>query len=259
MSESIVLYEVVNRIAYITINRTEKRNALSPELITLLTAFLEKAGEDRDVKVVILKANGSVFSAGADLAYLQQLQRNNYEENLADSNLLKTLFTTILYLPKIVIAQVEGHAIAGGCGLATACDIIFAVPEANFGYTEVKLGFVPAIVSCLLMRKTSETIAKNILLTGELFSAEVALSYNLITFVTNKEEIAQKVNDFAVNLCEGSSGNSLSVTKQLINKTTYESLEKSLTLAVELNAKVRESEDFKKGIASFLNKEKIKW
>jgi methylglutaconyl-CoA hydratase len=259
MSESIVLYEVTNRIASITINRVEKRNALNPELVTLLTHFLVEAGKDDNVKVVILKANGSVFSAGADLAYLQQLQRNSYEENLADSNNLKNLFTTILYLPKIVIAQVEGHAIAGGCGLATVCDVIFAVPEANFGYTEVKLGFVPAIVSCLLMRKTSETIAKQILLTGELFSAETALKYNLITFVTNKEEIAQKVTDFALNLCENSSTQALSVTKQLINETTYAELEKSLTLAVQINAKVRESEDFKRGIASFLNKEKIKW
>lgn len=259
MSESIVLYEVVNRIASITINRSEKRNALNPELVASLTRFLVTAGEDDNVKVVILKANGFVFSAGADLAYLQQLQKNSYEENLADSNLLKELFTTILYLPKIVIAQVEGHAIAGGCGLATVCDVIFAVPEANFGYTEVKLGFVPAIVSCLLMRKTSETIAKKILLTGELFSAEEALNYNLISFVTKKEEIAQKVTDFALNLCTSSSTNSLKVTKQLINETTYAGLEESLAVAVKVNAKVRESEDFRKGIASFLNKEKIKW
>ncbi|SFG76412.1 enoyl-CoA hydratase/isomerase family protein [Pedobacter insulae] len=259
MSEPIVLYEVRNRIASIIINRVEKRNALNPELVNLLTHYLVKAGEDVDVKVVILKANGPVFSAGADLAYLQQLQRNSYEENLADSKNLKELFTTILYLPKIVIAQVEGHAIAGGCGLATVCDVIFAVPEANFGYTEVKLGFVPAIVSCLLMRKTSETIAKQILLTGELFSAETALNYNLISFVTNQAEIAQKVNDFALNLCANSSTSSLSVTKQLINEVTYDGLEKSLESAVQINARVRESEDFKKGIASFINKEKIKW
>ncbi len=259
MSESIVLYEVVNRIASITINRSEKRNALNPELVASLTHCLVTAGEDDNVKVIILKANGLVFSAGADLAYLQQLQKNSYEENLADSDHLKKLFTTILYLPKVVIAQVEGHAIAGGCGLATVCDVIFAVPEANFGYTEVKLGFVPAIVSCLLMRKTSETIVKKILLTGELFSAEEALNYNLISFVTKKEEIAQKVTDFALNLCTNSSTNSLKVTKQLINEITYAGLEESLALAVEVNAKVRESEDFRKGIASFLNKEKINW
>lgn len=259
MSEPIVLYDVANRIATITLNRPEKRNALNPELVASLTSFLVKAGNDDAVKVIVLKANGTAFSAGADLAYLQQLQHNTYKENLADSNHLKTLFTTILYLPKIVIAQVEGHAIAGGCGLATACDIIFAVPDASFGYTEVKLGFVPAIVSCLLMRKTSETIAKHILLTGELFSADAALKFNLITFVTERKEINQKVTDYALSLCNHSSANALKVTKQLINETTYAGLEESLTLAVKINAKVRESDDFKKGIASFLNKEKIKW
>ena len=122
MSADIVLYEVKDRIASITLNRVEKRNALNPELVEQLTNYLLKAEEDDEVKVVILKANGTTFSAGADLAYLQQLQQNSYEENLADSNNLKKLFTTICYLPKIVIAQVEGHAIAGGCGLATVCE-----------------------------------------------------------------------------------------------------------------------------------------
>ena len=259
MAEHLVLYEVKDRIATITLNRVEKRNALNPDLVEQLTNSLLIAEEDNDVKVIILKANGAVFSAGADLAYLQQLQQNSYEENLADSNQLKKLFTTICYLPKIVIAQVEGHAIAGGCGLATVCDIIFAVPEANFGYTEVKLGFVPAIVSCFLLRKTSETIAKKILLTGELFSAEQALAYNLITFVTKPEEINQKANEFALSICNNASSNSLMITKQLINQTTYPLLEKTLDMAVQINARVRESDDFKKGVASFLNKEKINW
>lgn len=259
MNESIVLYEVVNRVAYVTLNRPEKRNALNPALVNALNTALLKAGADPEVKVVILKANGTVFSAGADLAYLQQLQKNSYTENLSDSNSLKELFTTILYLPKVVIAQVEGHAIAGGCGLATVCDIIFSVPEANYGYTEVKLGFVPAIVSCLLMRKTSETLAKRLLFSAELFSADQALAYNLITFVTKKEEIAQSVVDFAENLCENASGHSLGVTKQLINEVSYPTLAASLDQAVEINAKVRESEDFKRGIASFLEKKQIKW
>lgn len=259
MTSPLVLYTVDNRIATISLNRPDKRNAFNPELVSALTKTLLKASDDDEVKVIILKAIGGVFSAGADLAYLQQLQNNTHEENVQDSENLKTLFTTIYYLPKVVIAQVEGHAIAGGCGLATVCDITFAVPEANFGYTEVKLGFVPAIVSCFLMRKTSETIAKKILLSGDLFSAEQALAYNLITYVTNKEEISQRVQDFALKLCEETSGNSLMVTKQLIGQTTNPELEKSLNLAVKINARVRESEDFKKGIASFISKEKIKW
>ncbi|RZL26080.1 MAG: enoyl-CoA hydratase/isomerase family protein, partial [Pedobacter sp.] len=158
--ENLVLYSVEKRIATITINRPEKRNALNPPLISELTEKFIRASEDDDVKVVVLNANGASFSAGADLEYLQQLQQNSFEENVADSNNLKRLFTTIYYLPKVVIAQVEGHAIAGGCGLATICDIVFATPESNFGYTEVKIGFVPAIVSCFLKQKVSETVAK---------------------------------------------------------------------------------------------------
>jgi len=259
MTSPLVLYSVADRIATICLNRPDKRNAFNPELVSALTKALLQASDDEEVKVIILKAAGNTFSAGADLAYLQQLQYNTHEENVKDSEHLKTLFTTIYYLPKVVIAQVEGHAIAGGCGLATVCDITFAVPEANFGYTEVKLGFVPAIVSCFLLRKTGETIAKKLLLTGDLFSAAQALAYNLITYVTNKDEISQTVQDFALKLCEEASGNSLMVTKQLIGQTTNPSLENSLNLAVQINARVRESADFKKGIAAFLEKEKIKW
>ena len=259
MKEPLVIYSVSDRIATITLNRPEKRNALNPEMVRLLTEKMQEAAADQEVKIIILKAMGNTFSAGADLAYLQQLQHYTYEENLADSQNLCNLFSTIYFLPKVVIAQVEGHAIAGGCGLATVCDLIFSVPEANFGYTEVKLGFVPAIVSCFLMRKTSETLAKQLLLTGELFSAKQAYDYGLINFVTNKDNIDQKVQDFALNLCFTTSANSLRVTKQLMDQTTNPDLVKSLELAVKINASVRDSQDFKKGIASFLNKEKINW
>ena len=259
MEEPLVLYAIADRIATITLNRPEKRNALNPEMVNLLTAKMLEAAADEQVKVVILKANGSSFSAGADLAYLQQLQHYSFEENLEDSRNLKNLYYTIYTLPKVVIAQVEGHAIAGGCGLTTVCDFVFAVPEANFGYTEVKLGFVPAIVSCFLMRKTSETLAKQLLLTGELFNAQQAYDYGLINFVTNKEIIGQKARDFALNLCDTTSANSLMVTKQLITQTTHPGLSQSLDIAVQLNAQVRNSHDFKLGIASFLQKEKINW
>jgi len=255
----LLLYSVEERIATISLNRPEKRNAFSPELVSELTQALLRAAEDEQVKVVILKAEGSVFSAGADLAYLQELSDNTFEENVRDSENLRKLFTTLYYLPKVVIAQVEGHAIAGGCGLATICDLTFAVPEALFGYTEVKLGFVPAIVSCFLVRQTSETIAKQILLSGDLFTADEALAYNLINYIYPKDEIENEVRKYALKLCSETSGNSLMITKQLIGQTTNPGLEKSLNIAVQLNARVRESEDFKKGIAAFLQKEQIKW
>lgn len=259
MENSLVLYQVDQRVAYLTLNRAEKRNALNPALVEQLTNALLKAQDDASAKVVVIKANGAVFSAGADLAYMQQLQHFTYEENVADSNHLKTLFETIRTLSKVVIAQVEGHAIAGGCGLATICDIVFAVPEAKFGYTEVKLGFVPAIVSCYLVQKVGETLAKKLLLTGELFTAEDALRYNLITYVTKAEDICQIVENFAVDLCNNASGNSLMLTKQLINQTSNTWLGECLTNAVSSNAQTRESDDFKKGIGAFLAKEKIKW
>lgn len=259
MTEPLVLYSVSNRIATITLNRPEKRNAFSAELVDLLTETLLEASEDDQVKVIILKANGPAFCAGADLEYLQELQSNSYEANLSDSENLKRLYTTIYYLPKIVIAQIEGAAIAGGCGLATVCDISFAVPEATFGYTEVKLGFVPAIVTCFLIRKTSETFVKRILLSGEIFSAQQALDSGLITFISEKLEIEDKVQHYAATLCEQTSSNALMVTKQLIGQTTNQALEKSLELAVSINARVRDSADFKRGVASFLKKELIKW
>ncbi len=259
MAQSLVLYSVKERVATITLNRPEKKNALNPDVVEQLTSAFNRAAEDEGVKVIILNASESTFSAGADLSYLQQIRENSYEENLADSERLKQLFTTIYYLPKVVIAQVEGHAIAGGCGLATVCDITFAVPEAQFGYTEVKLGFVPAIVSCFLLAKTNETIAKRLLLSGSLFPAEEALQLGLITYVTNKENIGLKVREFALSLCSETSANSLMVTKQLIGQTNNPSLEKRLAMAVSINARARDSEDFKKGITAFLNKEKIEW
>jgi methylglutaconyl-CoA hydratase len=144
---SLVIYTVKDRVGYITMNRPEKRNALSHELVMELTHAFDTAENDLSVKVIVLKAQGDAFCAGADLAYLQQLQNYSFEQNLEDSRQLKNLFLKIYQLKKVVIAQVQGHALAGGCGLATVCDFTFAVPEAKLGYTEVKIGFIPALVS----------------------------------------------------------------------------------------------------------------
>ncbi|PST83315.1 methylglutaconyl-CoA hydratase [Pedobacter yulinensis] len=257
--EKVILYAVDRRIASITLNRPDKRNALNPDLVSELKDALRAADEDPAVKVIVIKAAGSSFSAGADLAYLQQIGNNSYEENLKDSQRLAELFRLIHRLEKIVIAQVEGHAIAGGCGLAAVCDISFAIPEAIFGYTETRIGFVPAIVASFLLRKIPGNVARELLLTGRTFSAAEALTYGLINFVTKKEEITQKVSEFAIDLCENNSGNSLAVTKRLVTMNLNTSLEDSLENAIRINAEVRESEDFKKGIGSFLRKEKLNW
>ena len=252
-------YEVLNRIAYITINRPEKRNALNLELVASLKQAFLYAKDDNNVKIVILQADGEVFSAGADLAYLQQLQTNSYEENVTDSAALKDLFYSIYTFPKIVIAQVEGHAIAGGCGLASICDIVFAIPEAKFGYTEVKIGFIPALVACFLVRKLGEARTKELLLSGDLIDAETASRYGLINFVVEKNNIRENVKKYAENLTSGTSAQSISLTKQLLNIVQNSSLESSLEEAVLFNASARATIDCKQGISAFLNKEKLEW
>ncbi|MFT5970902.1 MAG: methylglutaconyl-CoA hydratase [Flavobacteriales bacterium] len=255
----LVNYSCDNRIGIITLNRPEKRNALNEQVVIELKAAFNEAASDDSCKVIVLKANGDAFCAGADLGYLQQLQKNSFEENLEDSRNLKDLFEQIQYLNKVVIAQVEGHAIAGGCGLATVCDFTFSVPEAKFGYTEVKIGFVPAIVSVFLVRKIGEAKAKDLLLTGRLIDALEAEQMSLIYKVVSKNEIEIAVNAFAEKLCLQTSAASLALTKKLIADIAPLSYKDAFELAAETNAKARETEDCKKGIAAFLNKVKLTW
>lgn len=256
---SLVLYSVANQTAYLTLNRPEKRNALSPELVAELRLAFDKAEQDATVKLVVLKANGESFCAGADLGYLQQLQKFSFEENLADSQNLKELFLRIYSLKKVVIAQVQGHALAGGCGLATVCDFTFAVPEAKFGYTEVRIGFIPALVAVFLIRKIGEQNARQLLLTGELIKAETAHTLGLITKVVPPDDLEACVNQFAQNLIKQNSAQSMQLTKRLINDVQNLTLEEALNHAAHQNAKARATEDCKKGIAAFLNKQEIKW
>jgi methylglutaconyl-CoA hydratase len=256
---SLVEYSVKERVGYITLNRPDKRNALSHELIEELKSTFIKAEQDVDVKIVVLNANGESFCAGADLAYLQQLQNFSYDENLADSNHLKELFQKIYSLKKVVIAQVQGHALAGGCGLANVCDFTFAVPEAKFGYTEVKIGFIPALVAVFLVRKIGEQKARQLLLTGEIIKAEEALARGIVTRVVSKEELNATVFDFAQNLIKSNSSQSMELTKQLILEAQGLRLEDALNLAATMNAKARATDDCKKGIAAFLNKQELRW
>jgi methylglutaconyl-CoA hydratase len=256
---NLVTYEVKDRIGYITLNRPEKRNALSFELVSELKSAFGQAENDPLVKVIILNANGDSFCAGADLAYLQNLQQFSYEQNLDDSNHLKELFYQIYTLKKVVIAQVQGHALAGGCGLATVCDFAFAVPEAKLGYTEVKIGFIPAIVMIFLIRKIGEQKAKHLLLSGELITAEVAERWNLINQVITKDQLQTFVYGFAQKLIKNNSAQSIEVTKQMIAAVQSLPLEEALQHASRMNAQARGTEDCKKGIAAFLNKQDLQW
>lgn len=255
----LVEYQVKDRIGVITLNRSEKRNALSQELVADLKEAFSNAERDDEVKVIVLKANGEAFCAGADLGYLQQLQKFSYEQNLQDSNHLKELFLKIYAHPKVVIAQVQGHALAGGCGLATVCDFSYAVPEAKFGYTEVKIGFIPAIVTVFLLRKIGEAKSKDLLLGGDLITAEQAVQMGLINRVVPIEKLETEVLGLAKRLVEGNSAQSMKLTKQMIAKVQSESIGDALNYAAEMNARARGTDDCKRGIEAFLKKEKIIW
>lgn len=254
-----IQYSTNNRLAIIVLNRPDKRNALNSIMASELFETFKKAELDNNVKIVVLKANGDAFCAGADLAYLKDLNTFSYEENLEDSMNLKEMFRQIYKMKKIVIAQIEGHAIAGGAGLATVCDLVFSVPDAKFGFTEVKIGFVPAIVSIFAIRKFGESHTKNLLFSGDLISAAKAQDIGLVNFISDKEKIDSEVQKFANHLLNNTSANSLALTKNLINKIQDMDLEAALDYAARLNALARGSDDCKKGIGAFLNKEKIVW
>jgi len=256
---SLVNYSVKNRIGYITLNRPEKRNALNAEMVTALKNAFTQAENDNTCKVIVLQANGEAFCAGADLGYLQQLQNNTYAENLQDSSHLMELFKQIYTHKKAIIGKIQGHALAGGCGLATVCDISFSIPVAKFGYTEVKIGFVPAIVKVFLIRKIGEGKARELLLTGKIFKAEEAKNYGLINYVSDAAAIDNEVVQFATKLCNETSGQSISLIKEMIAEVQHHSVDEGLKYAAEINAKARATPDCKKGIQAFLNKEKITW
>jgi methylglutaconyl-CoA hydratase len=253
-----VLFYAQNQIGYVTLNRPEKRNALNPSMVSELKIALESFRNNENVKVVVLQAEGESFCAGADLAYLQQLQHNSYEENLADSQSLMELFKTILSFPKVVIAKVNGPAIAGGCGLATVCDFAFASDKASFGYSEVKIGFVPAIVMVFLAKKIGEAKARAMLLSGNNITASEAVQQGLINKHLAPNELDDFVEGFAQNLCKQNSSESMKMVKEMLIHMPQD-YNTALKYAAEMNAKARGTSDCKKGISAFLNKEKIVW
>jgi len=254
-----VEYTTNDRLGYITINRPEKRNALNFELVKELRHAFVEVENDQNIKVVILRANGEVFCAGADLDFLKQLQNSSYEENLEDSRNLKELFRLIYKLKKIVIAQIQGHAIAGGAGLVSVCDFCFSVPEARFGFTEVKIGFVPAIVMVFLLCKIPNHQARELLLTGNLVNAQKAAEIGLVNWIVPKSDIEGQVLQFAQDLCLNNSHTSMATTKEMMAELLTPNLEESLEYSSRMNAESRSTEDWLKGISAFLAKKKITW
>ncbi len=246
-------------VATITLNRPEKRNAISFELIDDLTAALEAARESA-AQVVMVTGAGKAFCSGMDLESLKTLSAagRSYEDNLKDSQTMARLFRTIYDFPKPTIAAVNGPAIAGGTGIATACDFTLASTEAKFGYTEVRIGFIPAIVSSLLKRQVGEKHARDLLLTGRIFGAEEAFRMGLVNEVLEPEKLMPRARELAAALMENSP-TSVRLTKSLLSEYAREQLDREMKLGQEENARIRATEDFREGVTAFLEKRKPKW
>lgn len=244
-------------VATITLNRPDKRNAISFDLIGDLLAALDEVAKS-SARVLILTGAGTAFCSGMDLENLKTLIGRTPEQSLQDTQTMARLFRTLYEFPKPTIAAVNGAAIAGGTGLATLCDFTLAVPEAKFGYTEVRIGFVPAIVSIFLLRQVGEKIARDLLLTGRLFDAEEAHLWGLVNEIVPLHELMTRARALAARVLENSPA-ALRYTKRLLSDAARAELDPQIEIAVRENAAIRSTADFREGISSFLEKRKPKW
>src|SRR5438270_7689128 len=245
------------RVATITFSRPEKRNALSVQMIEEILAALAEV-EGSDALVLIVTGAGKAFCAGMDLEELKSLTGKSPAENIADSERMARFFRAIYEFPKPTIAAVNGAAMAGGAGIATMCDLTLALAESTFGYTEVRIGFVPAIVSSVLVWQVGHKVARDLLLTGRVFEAAEAQSLGLVNEVVSPKRLLPRSRELAQQLQENSPA-ALRLTKKLLNSYLAKSLDKQVETAVQENAAIRSTPEFQEGIASFLEKRKPSW
>jgi methylglutaconyl-CoA hydratase len=246
-----------SRIATITLYRPDKRNAISYESIEDLLAALEEVANSSSL-VLILTGAGKSFCSGMDLDNLKALVGRSPEQNLKDSETMARLFRSLYEFRRPTIAAVNGAAIAGGCGLATLCDYTLAASDAKFGYTEVRIGFVPAIVSTFLLRQVGEKHARDLLLTGRIIGADEAHRMGLINEIVSREKLIGRARELASQLMENSPA-SLAYTKRLLTEHARVELDSQIQSAVRENAAIRATQDFREGISSFLEKRKPRW
>lgn len=251
---NIVLYQVDGGLARITLNRPEKRNALNEALVAGLKDALRQANDDAAVRVVVITGAGRDFCAGADLAALQKISEASVSENAADARSLMELFILIRQVNVPVIAAVRGRALAGGCGLASACDIVLASTGARFGYPEVRIGFVPAMVTAILRRNVSEKRAFELLTRGAEITAEEARQIGLVNHVFSEESFAAEVTVYARGF-ENISRSAIALTKSLLYQIDGMAFVEALATGVDTNLIARMTDDAQKGIASFLKRE----
>lgn len=257
MSYTTLKLELDGEIGIITLNRPEKRNAISPAMIDDLLGALDEA-EREPARVVILTGAGKAFCAGMDLEALRELASQTQGQHVADAERMGKMFRRVYSFPKPLISAVNGAAIAGGTGLATLADFTLAVPEATFGYTEARIGFLPAVVSVFLLRQVGEKITRELLLTGKIFDAAEAHRLGLVTQVVPQEKLMESARELAQSLI-ASSPTSLRLTKRIILRWSEKEIERDLAIAIRESAAIRRTADFREGLASFLEKRRPEW
>jgi len=248
-----ILYEMRDGVARITLNRPEKRNALDGELVGELKAAFSASSSDDACRVVLLTGAGTDFCSGADLAALEKSAQGSVLDNMADARSTADLFLMMRSHPRPVVGAVQGRALAGGCGIATACDIILAAQSAQFGYPEVNIGFVPAMVMAVLRRSVSEKAAFELVVMGETISATRAHELGLVHRVFADEKFLSEVESYVAKLSAKSSS-ALMLSKRLLYNMDSMSFEAALQAGVEINAIARQTEDCRKGVERFLKK-----
>jgi len=246
-------------IQTLCLNRPDKRNALNADLVSALKEALSEAEANDEVRVVVLTGAGSAFSAGADLAALRAMRDASPEENLEDSRHLAELFRQIYLHPKPILAKVNGHAIGGGCGLAAVCDLAVVDEDAKLGFSEVRIGFVPAIVMVFVRRKLGETEARDLFLRGQVLDADEAADCGLVTEVVPGDDLDETVRDRATEMATETSGSAVALTKRMLAQVPGMGLEEALDYAVQMNAFARGTDDCQAGLAAFLNDEPPPW
>jgi methylglutaconyl-CoA hydratase len=250
-AEPPVLISLENGVLGITLNRPAKRNALSAEMIELLHQALERADLDSSARVVVIRGAGKDFCAGLDLDELLASADKSEDENTASALRLGMLFEGLRRLPKPVIALVQGRALAGGAGLATACDLLIASKSAQLGYPEIQRGFVPAMVTTLLRRLVGEKTALDLILTGRALTADEALAAGLVSRVVPDAKLEREGTELASSLA-ASSGSALALTKRLFYQLDGKSLPEGIELGARVNAFARSMPDFREALARFL-------
>ncbi|HEX7069787.1 MAG TPA: enoyl-CoA hydratase-related protein [Rhodothermales bacterium] len=252
-------YEVRRSVAYLELNRPERRNALNQDLVRSLREALDRAQQDKSVRVLVLTGAGTAFSSGADLKELQAMQSASIHDNRRDSAALAALFKKMVSLPKPIVARINGHAIGGGCGLAVASDLSIVAESARLGFTEVRIGFVPSIVAGFVLRRVGEAVCRELLLTGTVITATEAARIGLVTRAVPDEKLDEAVDQVVSAMVRETSGTAIALTKRLLRSLPGMSVSEALRNGASLNAIARGTPECRAGIAAFLNKEAFPW